>query len=74
MRPRGGDADEAVVGLVSRPWRPVWRPSHEVVSSSRRCFYGVLSYQRLEDKDHLPLLVYVAIEAMQVLYVSEQLL
>lgn len=74
MRPRGGDADEAVVGLVSRPWRPVGRPSHEVVSSSHRYFYGVLSYQKLEDKDCLPLLVYVAIEAMQVLCASEQLL
>lgn len=70
MRPRGGDADDAVVGLVSRPWRPVWRPSHEVVSSSRRCFYGVLSYQRPEDQDRLPLEVYAAIEAMQMSCVS----
>lgn len=74
MRPRGGDADEAVVGLVSRPWRPVGRPSHEVVSSSHRCFYGVLSHQRLEDKDRLPLLVYVAMGVMQVLHAAGQLL
>lgn len=66
MRPRGGDADDAVVGLISRPTRPVWRPSHEVVSSSHRCFYGVLSDHRAGIKDHLLLKVYAYIVHMQI--------